>query len=306
MNKYEKMMQALQNDIDREYSEYYTQGTQLYNRSNEAVHKYNDQINVINSLRQSLNDDILVLYKFLKRFGDVGERISPFDFVTEDSKFVNNNTAGRPTTQRTGQNDTSGFVPKAMLACAAVAPQALPILLCGSALNNRSKSKKEYQTMLCDFETEKTKWEKDLAEAGELVRFYKDATEIANIYRALIASVRLAIRETIIPELTGIDTFLTADAIKNCIISGMDPNEAEIASISLYKGTAYDMHYTFVRNVFDYYTILVAFFTRPILTNIVKDNKVTAEEKNGFNDEVNQIKEQTKLLESSAVFGGAL
>ena len=84
----------------------------------------------------------------------------------------------------------------------------------------------------------------------------------------------------------------------------MDPCDAEIMTIDISHGTAYDMHYIFVRNVFDYYTMIVKFFTEPILTNIVADNKVTEAEKKDFKTKENQIRQHIQLLETSAVFGG--
>lgn len=140
--------------------------------------------------------------------------------------------------------------------------------------------------------------------AKENEKFFLAAAEIASIYRSLIATVKDSISETILPELTGIDAFLAADAIKNCIISGMDPEDAEVANITEYKGTLFHGHFMFVKNTFDYYTIIAKFFTEPILTNIVEDNKITEEEKESFNKNVEKIEKKNKLLCETAMFGG--
>ena len=303
MNKYEKLMQDLKTEFDEEFAEYSVKRDELYNLANTACHKYNDQIHVINSLRQNLQDEISELYKFLKRFGNIGANITPFEYVTEDSRFVNQ-TAASGSLNYDDKKGTSGFMKTAAIAAVVFAPVALPAIWLGDAWKKRSKSKEAYLTMQSDYEEQKTAWENDLLKKQAEVRFLNAAADIANIYRGLIATVRMAIRETVLPELTGIDAFLVADAIKNCIISNMDPCDAEIMSIDSYKGTAYDMHFVFVKNVFDYYTTIVTFFTEPILTNIIADNEVTAEEKRTFEASVNQLKQQTNLLENTAVFGG--
>lgn len=305
MNKYEKMLQELKTEIDESYAQYCEKWENLHNQANAACHKYNDQIHAINSLRQSLQDVINDLCKFLKRFGNIGVNISAFDYVTEDSRFVHQNMAsGSVNSAPNSGGGSSAFMKTTTLAVAVVSRVALPAMWIGDAWSKRARSKKEYLAMEVSFEEQKVVWEKSLSDQKDEATFYSTASEIANLYRALIATVRMAIRDTILPELTGIDAFLVADAIKNSIISDMDPQNAEILSIDSYQGTAYDMHYIFIRNAFDYYTTIVKFFTEPVLTNIVADNKVTDAERRAFNMKVSQIKQQTKKLEASAVFGG--
>ena len=261
MNKYEKLISDLKEEFDKEFSEYSDELNDLNYSSNVLCHKYNDQIHVINSLRQNLQDEISELYKFLKRFGNVGVNITPFEYVTEDSKFVNQKTASGSLDLNQNESSRSNFVKTAKVATAIIAPITIPALWIDDALHKRSKNKEEYLRLQINFEEQRTEWNYNLSKRHDEIDFFAAATEIANLYRALIATVRSAIKDTIIPELTGIDAFLVADAIKNCIISDMDPCDAEIMNIDIYHGTAYDMHYIFVRNVFDYYTMIVKFFT---------------------------------------------
>lgn len=306
MNKYEKLIKQLQSDFDEEFSAYKEEIDQLNNNAEAMRYKYNDQIHAINSLRQNLQDEIAALYKFLRRFGDFGKKITPFDYVTEDSRHGKGTSINEKGVDHNGDSRSSGFLKTAAIPALIFAPTTLPALWAADAISKRSKCKKEYQNLEIDFENRRTEWDKAKQEKRAEAQLYKDATEIANIYRALIGTVRMAIRETILPELTGIDAFLVADAIKNALISDIDPEDAEIASISMYQGTAYDMHYIFVRNACDYYTMIVRFFTEPILTNIMADNKVTSEEQRAFRAKVAQIKDQTKLLEDTSMFGGAV
>ena len=305
MNKYEKMIQELIDSYNIDETTYKEKAEELYNQANVTCHKYNDQINTINSLRHGLQDEISDLYKFLVRFGNVDKKITPFHYVTEDSKYVDRKPES-PSLKNSRYNntETSGFMKTTAIAMAAFVPVALPALLIGNFWRKRAQSKEMYLLYVEEYEKVKIAWEKSLEIRQTEIQFYKVATEIADKYRALVSTVRNAIRETILPELSGVDAFLVADAIKNSIISGMDPREAEVSSIDTYRGTAYDMHYVFVRNAFDYYTMLVNFFTEPILTKIVEDNEITPDEREMFENERSAIEQQTKLLENTAIFGG--
>ena len=307
MNKYEKDIQELKKDFEKDVLEYTKKFDVANISADKACHKYNDQVNAINGSRQNLYIEICRLYEFLKRFGNVGISITPFEYVTEDSKFVTQKNAVGSLNYYNNDKYTSNFVKTTAITTTAIfVPTMLPAILIGNTLKKRSESKKALQKMKNNYDEMKISWDNDLIKKNQEVQFYNCATEIANLYRAIIEIVRMTINKTIIPELTGIDAFLVADAIKNCIISDMDPGEADILSIDSYKGTAYDMHYIFVKNVFDYYTMIVKFFTEPILTNIVADNKVTIEEEKTFKMKVNQIEQHTKLLEDTSVFGGTI
>lgn len=303
MNKYEKMIRELKEGFDREFSNYSNELDQLNDSVQAMCHKYNDQVHAINSLRQNLQDEITALYRFLRRFGDLGKQVTPFDYVTENSRYTKDK-ASRGSLGCDNSKGSSGFAKAATISSIIFAPVALPVVWAADSISKRSKNKKEFQELEMDFQKQCTEWEQTKRERRAEAKLYEEASEIAKLYRALIATVRMAIRETILPELTGIDAFLIADAIKNAIISNMNPDDAEVANISVYQGSAYDMHYVFVRNALDYYTMIVKFFTEPILTNIIADNKVTPEEKTDFHAKVAQIEKQTKLLEDTSMFGG--
>ena len=303
MNKYEKQINELKNEYDRSYSEYIQEVGKAYQEAQKHCLSYNDQINRINSTKDNLLDGISVLYKSLKKIGTIKKMVTPFDYVSESSRFVDKEVYNSSRFENDSYS-TSGFVKTASVAAIVAAPAVLPAIWVGEALGKRSKDKKELARMTIEYEEEKDKWDKAIKDKKSEAEFYKDAAQIAFLYQSLILTVRQAIRETILPELVGIDAFLVADAIKNSIISDMDPNDAEILKIDLYKGTIYDCHYTFVMNAFDYYNTIVKIFTTPILTNIVSDDKVTDEEKRDFEAKCKLVENKTQELTQIAIFGG--
>lgn len=303
MNKYEKQINELKNEYDEAYNEYTKEIGKAYREAQTHCLKYNDQINRINATKDNLLEGISVLHKFLRRIGTIDKNITPFDYVAESSRFVDKEVlnSSRFDNER---YSTSAFVKTASVAAIVTAPAILPAIWVGDTFVKRSKDKKELTRMTIELEEERNKWEKEVEDKKGEAEFYKDAAQIAFLYQSLILTVRQAIKETILPELIGIEAFLTAEAIKNSIISDMNPNEAEIPHIDLYKDTVYDCHYTFVMNAFDYYNTIVKIFTTPILTNIVSDNRVTDEEKRDFEQKCKMIEAKTHGLAQETVFGG--
>ena len=113
--------------------------------------------------------------------------------------------------------------------------------------------------------------------------------------------VRDAIKNKIIPELGLIQAFLYADAIRERILDGADTRNVHPYSIEEYRNTTQDVHYQFVRNVFDFYNISTNFFKRTILTDIINDRIVTEDEKTDFYKQIEGIKNSVRLIEDKKV-----
>lgn len=303
MNKYEKQIAELKDEYENAYNEYVKALNQAYGDAQMHCLAYNDQIARINASRDNLLNEISVLYKFLRKFGSLDKKITPFDYVTEKSRFIDKDVLNSSSFENKTYS-SPGLVKTASVAAMVAAPVILPAIWIGDTLFKRSKDKAELERMTLEFENEKNKWSKALNDKKREGKFYKDAEQIAFLYQSLILTVSAAIKETILPELEGIDAFLIADAIKNSIISDMNPNDAEIEKIDFYRGTIYDCHYTFVMNAFDYYNTIVTMFTTPILTNIVSDNKVTASEKKEFESQCKLVESKTLELAQISVFEG--
>ena len=98
--------------------------------------------------------------------------------------------------------------------------------------------------------------------------------------------------------------FLYADAIKNAIINGEEPSMVTIGNISEYRGTPYEGHYLFVKNVFEYYTLISEIFTKPILTNIIEKRTVSEEKIEELKTDIEKFEIQHQKLMESAAIGG--
>ena len=98
-----------------------------------------------------------------------------------------------------------------------------------------------------------------------------------------------------------IKSFLYADAIREKIMDGGKLDNIRIYSIEEYQGTTQDKHYQFIKNTVDFYNLIVKFFKEKILTQIIKDQKITPEEKSGLKKQIQLIEEHITLLEKEKV-----
>lgn len=292
---YNKIQEDLVSDWDTKYHEYKDTILKLKNEAQAVANSVNPKIAEINSERIQLRKEIKTLYEFLGFFGDVGKKITPFDYVTEDYITPEICFPDEQGTRPDIKPDKTNIFVKTMVA--AFTP--LPITL----FKNR-KSKTESLRALQQFGLEQIKWEKQIADCEAEVSFLKTANEIAEMYRNIIVVVKDAIEEKIIPELSGISSFLYADAIKNCVIEGTDPADARPQSITVFQGTPYERHYVFVQNAFDYYTLISTFFKESVLTKMMNDHEVTQEERDEFQKNIADIKAKEGKLNDHTTFGG--
>ena len=344
MNKYDIELEELKIEWDAENKKYAAEAQQINNMAMQFCNKFNSQITIVNVERHLMRKEISALYKFLKQFGDVGEKLTPFDFVVEDWLFPGANTtqnigSSKQGTSRNpldfsakgvasvatagatvmGVSAASGLLGVSTLAGSAsiaasaatvgmalpvFAPIALPAYMLVSGLKKKADSKEELMKNRQAYEQDCIRWKNDIAKAKDEVSFFATSVEIADMYRVLVATVRDTIAEKIIPELNGILAFLYADAIKNCIINNEDPSAVRIGSIAEYRGTPYEGHYTFIRNVFDYYSLITTFFAEPVLSNLLQKRKVSESDLKRFEKKIKNIGEQQLKLTDGVILGG--
>ncbi len=303
MNKWRKQFDELEKEYHKKYDEYKNERNQCDSEIHKYRSQYNSWIATINSERSPIRQEIKKLYSFLKDFGDVGVQITHFDFqneqmlphIIDDTDNEENITFGH----RKKEGINIGDMALLMIFPPIVFEKA------GKYIFNWFKDKKNYLQKVEDTEREYTKWENQLKKCKDRVKFYKSAVEIAETFYQSFVTIIDSIRESIIPELNGITAFLVADAIKNCIIEGDNPDNAVPANISEYSGTLYDQHFIFVKNACDYYTLVKRFYTQPILTNIVEDSQVTDKERQQFLNAVKEINDKKTLLTENTIFGGS-
>ena len=345
MANYEQELEKLWQDWKKEQDEY-AQSMNYHNSiSSQRANQFNSLVTIINTERHLMRREINTLYNFLKQFGDIGEKITLFDFSPEDWLFANpyvvaNTNIGHNTKTKkfdstlnfmtaatlgaTGiggvASSASFFMGSAAIRSIAgaaslapamgVASVAVPMLgpisllpLAANALK-KNKDKKLYLEQIETYEKDSIRMKNEIAKSKEIVANYTNLVTIADFYRIIVASVRDTITDVIISELNGITVFLYADAIKNCIINGDDPEDAEITKISEYKNTPYHSHYIFVKNVFDYYTLISKIFREPILSNLVKQPDITESKYKEIEDKLKSIDRKQNELAEISMFGG--
>lgn len=278
--------------------------TQLRHKAQKVVDQYNPRVATVNSERASLFQEIRKLHHFLKGFGNIGKEITPCDFCVEDFMWPSIELFASQSDSQAKQATPNGSTASngAMLGIAVFVPLATRGRYLGKAFFGSKK--KVYLENIEKYEKDMLARRKQRNDAEAEIKFFEAARDISELYLRTIMGIKAIINDTIMPELDGISAFLYADAIKDCIIEGENPRNAEPHNIAEYSGTAYDVHYTFVRNAFDYYTLITKFFTSGILANIFDDHQVTDEEKHLLKNKIAEIENSQKLLEAKTVFGG--
>lgn len=295
-NKYEKNIESLNQQLREELELYKSKATVLKNEIKKNMKVYDAHVGIINSLRHELRIEISKLYSFLTGLGNAGKSISVFNFLAEDLSISDGGDLidiNFDDFQKPDRNKLPLL-------------SDLPILGDGiDFFRYRSQDKDAYLEMVQEFEKKQLDFKNNLNALLEHRDLYITAYKIADQYRCILAIVKDAIDMTIIPELSGIEAFLNAVSIKESIISNNDPRLTTPAKIDEFAGTLFDCHYIFVRNCMDYYKLIVDFFTKTVLTDIIKDNKITASENQYFENSVKQIEESTKNIKNLAKFGDA-
>ncbi len=307
---YEKKCEELTFEIESYNTKWQNELNRLKAVAEEVCRKYNDEIPIINIERVQMRNEIKLLYRFLKNFGDIGEKITVFDFVTEETQgvkdFYNNDVVKRgyakATTIFNAGHLIGGAATLAIGSLCTFNPVFAPMIV-GLGIHKRGKTKEDYEKLLFEYESAKEANKKNLEKAKDLIKFFETAYEIAVIYRNIIVTVRDSISETIIPELGGIKAFLYADAVAQKIDNGEHLQGIVLPTdIREFENTRYNEHFLFIKNTCDYYNLIVALFKEQILTNIVKDGHVSKAERKAFNEKIICIKNEKNKLESTTVF----
>lgn len=317
--------ESLQEEWEEKYSAYFKEAQELSNKITYYCNQFNSQITIINMERHLMRREINKLYKFLKQIGNIGIKLTPFDYVAEDWLFndtqkgaldlVTGALGGVATFGAVGALGTTAtsVLGASALALAPTAifgatlPIASTLVVPAYFLFSGIKKKQEKDNLLQlqkKLEMSCIELKRDLNKKNIDANFNETIIEIANLYRVIITSVRDTIEEKIIPELEGVLAFLYADAVKNCLINNEEPDEVRIGNIAEYRGTPYEKHYNFVRNVFDYYILIDELFKTPVLSDLLKKEKVSKSDVENFKKKLKTIGEQQLKLEECIVLGG--
>lgn len=337
MSDLSEEIKKIQDKWTNDYNKYVEIIEQSNNIIAQQSNKFNSLITVINVERHLMRREINSLYRFLKQFGNIGEKITLFDYTAEDwlfsdsketidsknnkessflttssvEKIVNNALMSNAVIMAGSQIASLGISSTSILTFAPIISPitslVAPVLgIGGLALNRLKKSqdKKELAKIQNDYQNEKIRIDRDIREARARTAHISNLVEIADLYRVTIAIIRDTISDTIIPEMNGIQSFIYADSLKNCIINGDNPYDFQIAKISEYKDTAYDCHYTFIKNAFNFYKLTTEIFKEPILSKLCETEQITEKEYKVNELRLDSLRIACGKIKSISTFGG--
>lgn len=269
---------------EENYEKYCNEMSSVKSRYMELRDIYNHRISTIDSERTSMRSEIRTLEKFLKNIGEVmADKISIFDFREEHPPVF---------------EDYILMAKPDKLILEEMHPFVDPIIKTLKIMNENKKRIQEYEL---EIEAKRQEYNQDVSKFRTKLKFLEDATDIAEIYLQTVVIVKDTIKEKIIPELGLIKAYLYAESLKEIIIDGETPSEILPASISECEGTLQDVHYQFVKNVFDFYVISTNFFKNSVLSNIIDDMQVTEDEKLEFNSQLDSIKQSIQKVAEKKV-----
>lgn len=154
LTNYNQLTKELKSEYDTAYSNYCSNLKKTNEEVEKACNKYNAQIGVINSLRHELRVELSLLYKFLKKFGDVGKKITPFQYVTEDLQSAGKEDA-RILEETEEEEDKSNLTRIVQGVAIVVNPVAIPAVFIGEAWSKLNQSKKIIKILLKHMRTKK-------------------------------------------------------------------------------------------------------------------------------------------------------
>ncbi len=292
------------------YEQYEEDAEVLNNRIYHAQSEYDNAISVLNAERNDLRSEIRLLYNFLGGLEGAcpGPRITPFDFVRErpanrdsDSIEYNGNAACDIQIQSIEKGIVKNVLKYGGIALIGGGPIGIGAMGAFDFFRSRSKNKKQYEDCLLEFENQKIKWKDDLNTRREIVKQWELVSRMAGQYHGCIATVKDTIQDTIIPELGLVKAFLYANSIQEAIICDDSISNITATEIQVLQNTPFDVHYQFVRNVFDYYTLISSFFRQTVLTDIISDCGNTDQKEQKFNRSIEDIRNKTKNIKNYSV-----
>lgn len=277
----EKALEDLITKRDEEYYKFLKEKQELINKCEDLKSKCDARIANINSERSLLRREIDELYNFLIKFGDIGDKISIFEYSFED--FIN--IPHFNTIQKNSKNPQikhAGFFDYYLYGVGAIVKH----------IQNR----KTYLDEKKNFEEEQLKWSMEIQLINVYKLFLEDASKIAELYFKTLIVIKELIYYTIIPELEGVQSFLYAQAAKDIIISNEAITVLTPSKISRFKGSKkYNKHYTFIKNAHDYYCLITEFFKTPVFTNLI--SKFESNSLN-FDDDIEEFQKSIKPIEN--------
>lgn len=257
----------------KKHEQYIIENSQILTDYQNKKDEYNNHISTINAEKVAMREELRKLHDFLSFVGgNLEKKVSILEFANEEPA-ANIDADIESATQEEIANDA-------------------PFL--GNFINRKRAGEYEkniyYKSL--DYKHNLKIKEQATARMG-------DRVEIAIIYRDILITLRDAIRERIIPEFEYIKAFLVADAVREKYYSGDVDECVKPCRITEYKDTKYNSHYQFVRNAFDFMDLCNSFFSRHILTDLMRQAEITDEDRKEFERSISEIQDKLVLLEEN-------
>ena len=277
--KIEYEIQELNRRIDETYDEYVKNLTELRNKKNALAQHCNSTINVIDSERHLMRIEIEKMYRFLLKFGTIGEQVTIFEYKTEGRVPLDFDEP-RTKIDKVIFDEKHWFLDGAIRAGIA------------KKKNRDHISEKEAELLL-----EQTEQANHLQRVTDSTMMIELIDKIVELYRVSVTMVKDAVSK-ICPEFCLVEAFLMADRMKDNIINGDNPSDVDIENyqIDMYENTPYGKYFLFVRNVFDYYQFITKVYTECILGKIIEDSIVTDEERDMFEAQMLEVERRSQQL----------
>ncbi len=315
METKEQLEQELE-DIKNTYQEEYDQ---MIVEINKSYASYNNDISVLNSRRSGLYGTIKKLSDFLIKFGNI-TKITPFDGKNEDiispisgydDLKVEESEISIHGKEDLKKNSAAGKTADAVLTL--LVPEiGLPVAAIKTIKRNRDNKK----MIEDDIRTiEGNIWEyakvidhllhhKDIG-----LKKIKEARNIIRIYQGCIDETKELIETKIFPEFDAVCCFLMAEsAVETIICQDEDEIKTElynkkldIKSLKTSSNPQHKKFYNFFENTVAYYDLICGFYTKTVISDMMKDMEITLDERRAFNKQKQSIKASAKKLEDSIV-----
>ena len=295
MGKTKDEIIQLEINWDEAYKKYQKDANEIDKFISENADNFLSAMHSINGKRLDISDQIIVLHACLKKYDNylkVGKEVLPRDYRNETPKSYNKPAFAENRNPHNFPYDSRSLFEK------------FTDYEMGRSNYGILKMKRmlpeEYATYNEDLEI----WKKDLADRSDILRFYKLASKIANLYLETIMTIQYTIQKVMIPELYGIESFLYACGIAECIIEESNPAFAHKADITEFNSSnsPYYHHFVFVLNASDFYKEMKAIFCKPIITNLLNRKTPTESDIRDFERTAKSIENKKCMLEKSVEF----
>ena len=247
---------------------------------NRAIDSFNENIRCLNELRsKKVRQNIAELFGFLNKFGNCKPA---GDYTNEDQKL--------PTEFPQRNYDAlTNYISDVDWSQDEVFINSFFLTPIGMKIKTR-KQNLSMQEHIHEFQLQMDETLKEL----ELQKFNTEQDiQICTLYVSNVEFISEFIKERIIPELELVEAFFQAEKIKNQVIADRQLEDVSFSyQINTLKGTPYEKHYQFVKNVLMFYVLSCKIYDTPVLSNLL--NARTTQE------DVVQLKAEKQMLTSQA------